>query len=154
MSKSISKLIHWIKAEIEEATDRPLPFEIHATAQNFLPQNLYHWPANFSLKFMLTELLLFLEKWAIRLGLNVWKCVQPDHLFSLEICAGNLYLFLLIICASLPAQNVFGFQRSHVFLVIWLIDFLPLFRYTFDILGHVLLNTHVMNTFIIDEIYK
>lgn len=43
---------------------------------------------------------------------------------------------------------------SCLAMVILLMDFLPAFKYTLDILGHILLNKHVMNTFIIDDIYK
>ena len=106
----------WNQHHDFHATDRPLSLEIHATSQNFLPLNPCHWTTNFSLKFMLTEVILFLRKCIIRPRLNIWKCVQRDNLFRLEICPGNLYPFLLRIPASLPAWKVFGFQRSHFFL--------------------------------------
>lgn len=63
--------------------------------------------------------------------------------------------------AAMTLTTTIGWDHSFWFskfsclaMVILLMDFLPTFKYTLDILGHILLNKHVMNTFIIDDIYK
>lgn len=62
---------------------------------------------------------------------------------------------VMTLTTPIGQDHGFWFSKfSCLSMVILLMDCLPAFKYTLDILGHILLNKHVMNTFIIDDIYK
>jgi hypothetical protein len=106
--------------------------EIHAHKTSFLP-----WKMGYQ------TVIKYLEMHATR------PPFQPRNMCwkPLPIPSHNLWF----------SSSTKGFCFSKVSclaMVIWMMDCLHIFTYTLDVLWHLLLNKHVMNTFIIYDIYN